>query len=366
MKAAVIGLGFGDEGKGLVTNYLCSNTNPLVIRYSGGQQAGHTVVKDGVRHIFSNFGSGTLSGAATYWSKFCTVDPIGLVNELQSLLDKGVHPLLFIDKACPITTPLDVKHNQTLIRDIKNGTCGVGVGVTMEREANHYSLLIGDIAHYNVFMMKIKQIEKYYKIHGKIDLMRFLDCILKIKFNPHIKFVDKSPNSFNTIYEGSQGLLLDPDIGFFPHVTRSNVGTKNIITKKNYSHLDLYLVTRAYQTRHGIGPMTNINIPHNILADENETNTDHKYQGAFRRTLLDMDLLLYGMEKDPHIKYIKKRTLVITCLDHIVNEYRYTHKGQIVFCNNELEFVDQIRSLLGFDSVLVSRSPESSKIERWI
>ena len=62
----VVGLQFGDEGKGLLTNFLCQESpNSLVVRYSGGQQAGHTVVLDGKQHVFSNFGSGTLNGNPT-------------------------------------------------------------------------------------------------------------------------------------------------------------------------------------------------------------------------------------------------------------------------------------------------------------
>ena len=67
MKAyAVIGANYGDEGKGLITDYLCRQVeNPLVIRFNGGAQAGHTVTTpEGIRHIFSHFGSGTLAGAS--------------------------------------------------------------------------------------------------------------------------------------------------------------------------------------------------------------------------------------------------------------------------------------------------------------
>src|SRR5271157_842973 len=142
---AVIGLGFGDEGKGLVTDYLCSQlSDPLVIRYSGGQQAGHTVYFNNIKHIFSNFGSGTLRGAPTYWSKFCTVDPVGIVNELNILLEKGIKPLLYIDDECQITTPFDKIFNQTSTNNLNNGTCGVGFGATIQRVEDHYSLTIGD------------------------------------------------------------------------------------------------------------------------------------------------------------------------------------------------------------------------------
>jgi len=84
---AVIGLGFGDCGKGMVTSYLCSQTeNPVVVRFSGGHQAGHTVYhKNGEGHICSNFGAGVLQGVPTFWSDKCTVDPIGIVNEMDAL-----------------------------------------------------------------------------------------------------------------------------------------------------------------------------------------------------------------------------------------------------------------------------------------
>ena len=362
MISVVIGLGFGDEGKGLVTEYLCSNPGTLVVRYSGGQQAGHTVFKDKIRHIFSNFGSGTLSGTPTYWSKFCTVDPIGLMNELHILLKKGVLPTLFIHKKCPITTPYDTKHNQ--ICDKNNGTCGVGVGRTIVREENHYSLLVGDILFPSVFKMKLDLIKYYYRIHEKISLNRFNECIEGIK-NNHIIFVDEKPDCIHTVFEGSQGLLLDQNIGFFPHVTHGSVGLKNIIVRgTDFADMEVYLVTRAYQTRHGKGPMTNENIPHNILLDKDETNITNKFQGEFRRSLLDLDLLKYAIDKEYQLKYVKK-TLVITCLDHIINEYRYTHKGNIVYCDDEDQFIDQISSLLGITNILISRTPYSSKIERW-
>ena len=137
LKAAVIGLGFGDEGKGTTTEYLCSQfSNPLVIRFSGGHQAGHTVVHDDVSHIFSNFGSGTLSGYPTYWSKYCTVYPFALLNELEILLEKGITPKLFIDPQCPITTPYDKEYNQLSEKKNKHGSCGVGYSATIEREKN--------------------------------------------------------------------------------------------------------------------------------------------------------------------------------------------------------------------------------------
>jgi adenylosuccinate synthase len=71
----VVGLGFGDEGKGITTDWLCSqNQKSIVIRFSGGQQAGHTVmIGDDKKHIHSNYGSGTLRGVPSYFSEHCSI-----------------------------------------------------------------------------------------------------------------------------------------------------------------------------------------------------------------------------------------------------------------------------------------------------
>lgn len=364
---AVIGIGFGDEGKGIATDFLCSRSrNPIVVRFSGGHQAGHTVVLKGVRHVFSNFGSGTLRGAPTYWAKYCTVNPIGIVNELNKLSEKGITPTLYIDEKCPIATPYDVLHNQTTEEINLHGSCGVGVGATIEREEKYYSLLFGDIFYPSVFKIKLDEIRKYYSFKDDIDLTDFIECVEIIKESKHIVPVNGLPiynNHDDIIFEGSQGLLLDPKIGFFPHVTRTNVTTRNIIDM-GYSPA-LYLVTRAYQTRHGNGSMVNENIPNNILINSNETNVTNKYQGEFRRALLDLDLLKYGINKDEYIRNHKYKSLVITCLDHIRDEYRFTHQNQIISSTNENEFIGKISKILGIGNIYLSHSDDSTNITKW-
>lgn len=354
-------MGFGDEGKGSVVDYLCSKMyNSLVIRYCGGHQVGHTVVKNNIRHVFSNFGSGTLSGTPTYWSKFCTVDPVGLVRELDILLGKGMQPHIFIDNRCPIVTPYDIHYNKIREKKYKHGTCGVGFGATIEREEKFYSLVAGDIKYDSVLGLKINAIKEYYGFSA--DLNMFIKSIERLRESLHVTFLNEYPYSSNIIFEGSQGLLLDQNIGFFPHVTRSNTGTKNILTFCD--DFELFLVTRAYQTRHGNGPMTNKDIPHNIAINPQETNVKNKSQGEFRRSLLDVDLLLYGINKDDYIRRNENKTIVITCLDHIRDEYRFTFQGQVIYCDNELDFVSKVASILGIKNILISKSPYSEHIEK--
>ena len=94
---AVIGLGFGDEGKGLVTNWLSQhNQFETNTRFSGGHQVGHTVVTDEFRHVFQNFGSATASGVATVWSKDCCIDPIKIKREYEQLKKFDLSPKIYI------------------------------------------------------------------------------------------------------------------------------------------------------------------------------------------------------------------------------------------------------------------------------
>jgi adenylosuccinate synthase len=359
----VIGAGFGDEGKGLVTDWLCRTcAKPLVIRFSGGQQAGHTVVAGAVRHVFSNFGSGTLQGAPSWFSRFCTVEPVGIITELCALLGKGVQPLLYIDAACPVTTPYDIARNR---RHHPHGSCGVGFSDTLNREEQFYSLTFGDLFHPWVLRTKLEMIRSFYgNLAEDVDVEDFLDCCAALVGSPHVRRTRGLPAGdwSDLVYEGAQGLLLDQHFGFFPHVTRSNTGTANAAALHGSEELEIWLVTRAYQTRHGIGPMSNEQLPHNIKASPDETNVRNTYQGEFRRSLLDLDLLEYAVSRDELLRSSEKRHLVITCLDHVVNEYRFTRHGQIICCDNEKDFVSRIAAALGFRSVFVSSSDDGRSI----
>jgi adenylosuccinate synthase len=359
---AVIGLGFGDEGKGLTVNALCQSTEkPLVVRYSGGQQAGHTVTLPGGKsHVFSNFGSGTLNGVPTYWSQYCTFDPVGVANEANLLFKKGIIPKLYVNQDCPITTPFEKLVNRTS-EAMQHGTCGVGVGATIDRQEKLYSLVVGDLRRPTIFRIKMKLIRDRYK-HLDVDLSGFEEAceFVMNREGSSFHFVNWMPEAEFTdwIFEGSQGLLLDKDIGFYPHVTRSNVGTKNIYDMTFQRNMHQFLITRAFQTRHGNGPMTNEFIPHNIKENPKETNKFNAYQGEFKKSLLDLDLLKYGLSQD-HGIHPEQATLVITCLDLVENEHRYTVDGEIVSHFDEDSFVEGISRELGVANVIRVRSPDA-------
>jgi adenylosuccinate synthase len=237
---------------------------------------------------------------------------------------------------CPITTPYDKFANMNSKETIKHGSCGVGYGKTIEREERLYSLLAGDLYYKQVFAHKLALISEYYKDENAKYECEFLEACEEMLTFPGLQIVRRSDYSANTvIYEGSQGLLLDKNIGFFPHVTRGNVDLTNVRKLHGISNPDVMFVTRCYQTRHGNGPMTNEGIPHNIVRDPKETNVTHQYQGGFRITMLDFDLLEYAISR---IGEMRCYDIAVTCLEHVPDEvYHFTRRGQICTVHGALE-----------------------------
>lgn len=326
----VIGLGFGDEGKGLTTSYLCSKVkNPLVVRFNGGHQAGHTVVKDGVRHVCSTYGAGSLDNIPTYISHHCTFFPTAMVNEFLTLSeDKNAHPRLIVHPLCPVTTPYDLLHNKRIEDDRgtdRHGSVGVGFGATIQRQEDYFKLYVQDLQYPKVVLAKLRNIAEYYgfgigpdTIDSFMDDIKYLLNIIEIMDYDEVRI----GHDWDYIFEGAQGVLLDQDHGFFPNVTRSNTTTKNAIEIYNTlkplsTPPDIYYVTRTYQTRHGAGYMSNNDdIESQLKNNEDETNQSHDYQGHFRIGSLDPDMLNFALDCDSNYAPVKsKKHLIVTCMD---------------------------------------------------
>ena len=336
MNYIVIGAGFGDEGKGHTVAQIIE-TSPLpisfVVRFNGGHQAGHTVEHNGVRHVFSNFGAGSLHGLPTYWSKYCTIHPTGIRNEFEILEKKGITPRLYIDPLCPVTTPYEITHNQ---ETTKHGTVGIGFGSTIQREEDHYSLVAQDIKA-GTWLHKIAMMELHYYEY-LADIQSFADDLYWLLDNPNIK-IERPHLRNNNIFEGAQGLLLDQDIGFFPHVTRSKCTPRNAIQIiKDFGidpAADITYVTRAYSTRHGAGPFpaADFNSYLELRPDIIETNQTNQYQGEFRKSILDLDLMRYAIDRS-NLEcqgFKASRSLEITCLNHHQEDYFWMLRKGVPF-----------------------------------
>lgn len=325
----VIGSNFGDEGKGLVTNYLAKN---WVVRFSGGAQAGHTVVHNGQRHVFHHFGSGTLKGCQTYLDRHFIVNPFVFFQEHQELLQKirfhyqpvSVHP------DCLVTFPMDMILNQAkedVRGNSRHGSCGLGIHETMVRSES-IPVRVRDLKNFCVYSYNNpiwNQIIDYTRkkilsfcidtepLDSYISEVRTLNIFISmVEYFLEHAIIEESPNSKDVVYEGSQGLLLDEKSIFFPHVTHARTGVSNIADRLTKEDEVIY-VTRPYLTRHGAGPFPTecVNVKF-----EDQTNQPNPYQGTLRFGHFDLDLWKETLIKDI-AQHPAKVSVAITCLSQM-------------------------------------------------
>ena len=198
-KKIVLGALFGDEGKGVCVHTLCKKAisegkRPLVVRFSGGSQAAHTVDYNGVRHIFSTFGSGSLLDVPTLYRATALIDPICIINEYNVLVDKGFVPKFDVSKA-KIITPYDVEFCQNDKQTLHDGTCGMGVYAALLRSESIGGFTLNDNPE-----KLIAETVKYYRTtrYKEFDDMFFaaFNKVLELQSKIYISDYD------TIIYEG--------------------------------------------------------------------------------------------------------------------------------------------------------------------
>ncbi|WP_225037219.1 adenylosuccinate synthetase [Winogradskyella sp. SM1960] len=336
----VIDLGFGDAGKGLTTDFLASQhpEENLVVRFSGGHQIGHTVSTEALTHTFSNFGSATLLGVPTYYSEHTTIFPPAVLGEGEFL--KSYQPKLYFHPLTMVTTFYDIAFNRAIEKQQHHGSCGLGFGTTIARNKAEIFFYANDLQFDWVVKQRLESIKNYYETclesqpkavqdYYKNELKDYNEayfiesCLGFQKFYSIASLSDLADQFEHFIFEGSQGVLLDTQHGFHPHTTWSYTTSKNAIQLikshlKTISEIDIYYVTRCYQTRHGNGPMAETEAV--ILQNnENEANVTNEFQGGFRTQALDAELLNYALTCDAihHQDLNHKKYLVISCLDQL-------------------------------------------------
>ena len=294
----------------------------------------------------------------------------------------GFRPKLYIDALAQVTTPYDIAWNRALELLNKHGSCGLGFGCTIERNETPNRLYAQDLLYPMVLQEKLKTIYRYYlqkcKADGRKGLCHaYQQAVAEISEEEFLYFVERTVkiatilpehevfNRFNHfVFEGAQGILLDMDYGFFPHVTRSNTTSKNaleLIQRNNLAEPTVHYITRAYQSRHGNGPMTNEDLPLKLQGTEFETNQTNAWQGEFRKSVLDLELLNYALMCDLNHSKSLKKNLVVTCLDQLTDDLQITNSSVI-----PTHFIDLIQAdvfPVKFDQLIESYSPCSDEME---
>ena len=314
----------------MVTDHLCSRPqeNCIVVRFSGGQQAGHTVMLNGKKHVHSNYGSGTLRGKPSYFTEHCSIYPNTIYKEERAFNNHDIEPTLIIHPLAKLTTPFDVAYNRITEVKKNHGSCGLGIGATMHRHnSTGYKLFAIDTTNPVLLEQKLYQIYIYYKsIVSPEDSQAFEEIAQKELglFNHALKCISFQIQDYgvlkrftNIIFEGSQGVLLDMDHGIFPNVTYANTTSKNALAICSMLGVipSMYYVTRCYQTRHGYGWMSDEK-DLSLINSTEEINTYNGWQKDFRTGEFDYDLINYSLEIERiYTGYGVGKNLVVTCLD---------------------------------------------------
>lgn len=338
---AVIGANFGDEGKGLLTDYLAARDpgGTVVVRFNGGAQAGHTVLTPaGRRHVFHHFGSGSLAGARTALSRHFIVNPFLWDKERRELA--GAAPPMDVDRRAPLTTPFDMLVNQEAERfraGCRHGSCGIGINETVERCAGPLATVVADVerpARLRGLLAEIagRSLPRLEQLgvppstffREMLQSESLVDSYLALceEFRRAERLVDGPAvlSGFaHIVFEGAQGLLLDERHRFFPHVTRSRTGLPNVVQTADelgLRELEVVYVTRAYMTRHGAGPFPT---ERPGLSFPDPTNAPNEWQGALRFGDLDLGLLAESVANDlaEAGRLAVSPCLAVTCLDQL-------------------------------------------------
>lgn len=353
----VCGLGFGDEGKGVVVARLvdeavrdCGVERVAIVRYSGGPQNAHNVCwcepESGREwnHTFAQIGSSGRHWVAldTFTAKYVPVDPIALFCEADRLQD-GTHEDAYIARVCArqffheeslLVLPMHEQISRLREQRLGHGSTGRGIF-----EVNKFAEIypesaprLRDLVELPVLVDKLKIFLKWANAgmpnqqgNTIIEEGVFRDMDAVDEAESFINFCENTMGeAYRTfkrniladsdwlcrvgerqrlIWEGGQGVLLDKRFGFFPNVTFSNTTPINAVDVihrlKQNSATHIHGITRTYATRHGAGllpgEISGNNADYNIFASNEKHNTP-SFAGTMRYAPLSASLMEYAME----------------------------------------------------------------------
>lgn len=273
MIAVVLGLQFGDEGKGKITDFLAEKFQ-VAVRFSGGNNAGHTVVVDGKKYKFRTLSSGSLQCETVILGNGMVIDPFGLLEEIATLGESKGKTQFKISKMAHIVTPmhrfLDVKEEEVRA-NLSLGTTAQGIGPTYEDKYARTGIRMGDLGNPDIVRQKIETIyrmkasllaDSEFSDAAKRDSMANDLYEAGKKLEPYLEYTEVTLRQFyengkSIIFEGAQATMLDIDFGMYPFVTSSNSIAGAVSTGAGFPFrkVDYVLgVAKGYMSKVGEGP----------------------------------------------------------------------------------------------------------------
>ncbi|WP_421622750.1 adenylosuccinate synthase [Borrelia sp. MN22-0132] len=269
---AVIGTQWGDEGKGKIIDFLSSKID-YVVRFNGGNNAGHTIVVNNKKFIFNLLPSGVLQGAKCILGPGVVIDPSILIKELEALKHNNIKTEIFISDKAHIIMPYHIKLdelNEQKKGVHKIGTTKRGIGPCYADKINRTGIRAVDLLDIEIFERKLKiNLDEKNEIIEKIYNHKpfYYDDILS-KYKKYIAILQSAITNTEEILnqvinsgkiiliEGAQGTMLDIEHGTFPFVTSSNT----LITATTGCGIPISKIkekigiVKAFSSRVGSGP----------------------------------------------------------------------------------------------------------------
>lgn len=342
---AVIGLQFGDEGKGKIVDFLSSGYD-IVARYQGGSNAGHTVKTAGVTYKFHLIPSGIIQGSICVLGNGMVIDPLGLKNEIEMVKVFSPMKKLKISERAHVVLPyhLDLDTiEEKLKSDKRVGTTGRGIGPAYEDKYARIGIRMGDLLDIDrlekkisiALKLKSNILEKKYNARELSKTYHEIGKMFKKNIIDTSSFLIKSiENGKSVLFEGAQGTHLDVDFGMYPYVTSSNTSVGGAVTGLGIPPkyiLNVLGVMKAYTTKVGEGPFpTELknDVGEKILRRGNEYGTT---TGRPRRIgWLDLVLVKYSV-KLSGVKYIAISKIdILSGFSEVKVSYAYELNGKII------------------------------------
>ncbi len=411
---AIIGLQWGDEGKGKIVDFLADKFD-AVVRFQGGHNAGHTIKVGDKTYKLSLLPSGIIRGKFSVIGSGVVVDPIALFAEIEKIENAGLKispENLNIAENCCLILSVHRELDQLLESkkgEQKIGTTGRGIGPAYEDRAGRRAIRICDLFDEKVFRQQAQNLLFYHNLLRQslgADLVTVDQIIAEIApvrerlisfAKASFEIAQKLSSCKNVMFEGAQGALLDVTYGTFPFVTSSNTMAGQIALGSCMGVADLHQtigILKAYTTRVGSGPFPTeleCEIGQFLRIEGNEVGTvtgRDRRCGWFDAVLVRQAIQLSSVKEIALTKLdvLDKLETIKICVGYKINGkvYNYLPQANYLWDNIEpiyeemegwqqttvgakalsdlpqkaLEYIKRIEDLCGVKSVIISTGPK--------
>ncbi|MBI5159749.1 adenylosuccinate synthase [Candidatus Micrarchaeota archaeon] len=272
----VIGAQWGDEGKGKIVDFLAEKAQ-LVVRFNGGNNAGHTVVVAGKKYKLHLMPSGSVRGEKVVIGNGTVIDPKVLLEEIAALETGGKQVKLLVSERAHVIFPFHAQLDglQEEVKEKKGtaaGTTKRGIGPCYMDKAGRFGVRMCELVNEQLFKEKISDLyaraEKQLQAYGKkpektleqitTEYTEYARKLKKYVGDASEEVNDAIDEGKNVLFEGAQGAMLDIDHGLYPHGTSSNTIAGGACTGAGVPPTKISQVigvAKAYTSRVGAGPV---------------------------------------------------------------------------------------------------------------